>query len=132
MSRVNFNLAAVLALSILLAGCGASTGNTKLAKMDHHQVSNMIVKGKTHANEIRAQLGDPTDINIDDNGNRKWVYAHTKSDLKATAYIPYVNLVSSGTNDTTKKLIICFDKQDRVVDYMITQSKGETKTGLVH
>lgn len=125
-------LGLTLGVILLITGCGASTGNQKLAKLSTDQVSALFVKGQTTSQEVRARLGEPEDVDIDIKGNKKWLYSHKKSNLKAIGYIPYVNLISSGTDDVTKKLVIRFDKQDRVAEYAITSSKGESKWGLVN
>jgi len=52
-----------------------------------------------------------------------------KHSQKAINFVPFANLVYSGTNDTKKKLVIIFDKNDKVLDYLITENKGETGFG---
>jgi len=130
--KVNFLGISVAVVLLMLGGCGGSTGNTKLAKLNEGDVSSMFVKGETTSEQVRAKLGDPSDVDFDNNGHKKWTYAHTKSSLKATNYIPVVSLITGGTNDTTKKLVVIFDKNDRVLDHLVTLNKGETKVGLVH
>lgn len=123
-------LALMLALNVL-GGCGSTTGNDRLAKMNEQDICTKIVKGKTTSEEVRLCLGEPTDVDFDNKNRKKWIYNHTKSTLTAISYVPYANLISSGTNDLTKKLVIVFDEKDRVMDFITTESKGKTNTGLV-
>lgn len=115
----------------LLSGCGQTTGNAQLAKMNNCDISSVIVKGKTTSDEVKCCLGEPTDVDFDNQNRKKWTYSHTKSTATAISYVPYVNLLKSGTNDLSKKLVIVFDKNDRVADYITTESKGQTNLGIV-
>lgn len=113
-----------------ISGC-ASTGNKELSKMETHSLSETFVKGKTTSAEVRSQFGEPSDIDFDSTGRQKWTYSHTKSTSKVSNFIPIVSLFKSGSNDLTKKVVIIFDKEDKIADYMATQSKGETKIGIL-
>jgi hypothetical protein len=45
-------------------------------------------------------------------------------------YIPVANLFTSGTDDTTKKLVMIF-KNGILDDYSSSSAKGETRAGLL-
>ena len=63
-------------------------------------------------------------------GSVKWVYTHIKRSAMTRNYIPVVNWFSSGTNDTTKKLVIIF--KDGVLENLSSSTgKGESKAGLL-
>lgn len=124
-------LIAALAVIFTLAisGC-ASTGNTKLAAMGTNDVSKLLTKGKTTVNDVRAQFGEPSDVDFDPNGNKKWTYEHVKKSSKPINFVPYANLFYSGTNDTKKKLVMIFDKNDTLLDFLVTETAEESKQGV--
>jgi outer membrane protein assembly factor BamE (lipoprotein component of BamABCDE complex) len=124
------NYGVIFAVMLQLSGC-ASTGNTQLSKVNTDNLSNILVKGETTLVAVKQRFGDPSDVDFDSKGNKKWTYAHTKMTSKAINFVPIVNYFKNGTDNVTKKLVIIFDQNDTVVDYMATQSKGETKLGIL-
>lgn len=112
------------------SSCAADSGNTKLAKTDSRAIDSAFIKGKTTQQEVKDIFGDPDDTDIMADGRVKWVFTHIKRSAMARNYIPVVNWVSSGTNDTTKKLVMVFNN-GVLVDYSTSTSKGETKAGLI-
>ncbi len=123
-------LSSVIGLSVFFSGCAIKTGNEVLGKMEKSQVEQGIVKGKSTKEEIKVMFGDPTSVDFDNNSLEKWTYLHVRSDAKLINYVPYANLFASGTNDTKKTLVILFDDKGIVKNYINSDAKGETKTGL--
>ena len=119
----------VLSAIILISGC-ASTGNRKLAKTDPLSLSRLITRGKTTSSEIKSHFGDPNDIDFTPEGNPKWIYLHIRNTPKVSNFIPIISWFVTGTNDTTKKLVVIFRKDSIVKDYLVIEGKGETKTGF--
>ncbi|MEY3183209.1 MAG: hypothetical protein RLZ35_1194 [Pseudomonadota bacterium] len=120
----------MILISTLLSGCATKNGNPHLEKMSQEKVSAQLIKGKTTKEEVKLSFGEPNDIDILPDGRENWQYSFVRSSLKGVAYIPYVNMVYNGTNDTTKKLKVLFDKQDKVEHYSFSVAQGETKRGL--
>lgn len=120
----------LIVAALVLVGC-ASTGNQKLGKMQTHELNQTIVEGKTTKAQIKQVLGDPSVVDIDNFGNEKWTYTHSKSQVKPENFIPVFSLFVSGTNDKSKSLVILFDKNNVVKKHVYSEAKGETKTGLL-
>lgn len=128
---INFTKAFVAVFTLLfLIGC-ASTGNQRLANASSDSVSQNIVDGKTTKAEVEALLGQPDNIDFNHANNEKWTYEYKKSEAKGSNFIPVVNVFSSGSNDFKKTVVIVFNKQGIVQNHAYSESKGETKTGLV-
>ena len=115
---------------LMLTQCAVQTGSSKLAEAESKDINQLLVKGKPTRTEVEAVFGEPSDTDVLPDGRIKCVYIHTKHSAMARNYIPVVNWFSSGTDDTTKKLVILF--KDDVVDvFTTTTSQGETKGGLL-
>lgn len=121
----------LIPMMLVLSGCVGDSGNTKLAKTNHETINSTFVKGRTTQQEVKDMFGDPDDTDIMMDGKVKWTYQHIKRSAMARNFIPVVNWMSSGTNDTTKKLVMVF-KNGILEDYSTSTSKGETKAGLMN
>jgi outer membrane protein assembly factor BamE (lipoprotein component of BamABCDE complex) len=132
MSKKFMPFMAVVSIAFLLGAC-ASQGNTQFAKAmdDGRSIDDIIIDGKTTKTQVKAHLGEPSDVDYHANGDEKWTYDHTKRNLKAVNFVPVANWFMRGTNDTKKKLVIIFDKNDVVKKHQSTTAKGETKMGLL-
>lgn len=119
------------AAAILSVGCAASSGNYKLAKFKTNEAGRLFVKGKTTPQDVHALLGDANDVEITNQGQKRLTYVHVRSTAKLINFVPIANSLVQGTDDTTKKLVLIFDENDKLVNYVITHSKGETKVGLL-
>lgn len=125
-----FYIIMILGVSFFLTGCAADSGNTKLANTSNEQIKSAFVKGQTTQEEVKKVFGEPNDIDIMSNGQIKWVYTYIAHSAMVKSFIPVVNLFSSGTDDTTKKLVLIF-KDGILVDFASSTAKGETKTGAL-
>ncbi|MGZ8547757.1 MAG: outer membrane protein assembly factor BamE domain-containing protein [Sulfuricurvum sp.] len=130
MKKISIVVASILVASITMTGCAVKAGNETLGKMDKHQIEQGIVKGKSTKEDVKAMLGDPDKTDFDNNSLEKWSYIHVRKDLKAVSYIPVANWFVSGTNDTTKTLVVVFDDKGIVKNFINSDAKGETKGGL--
>lgn len=119
-----------LTTSIILAGCGANTGNQKIAKKSTAELQQMVTKGVSTKNDVVAMFGEPDDTDILADGRNKYIYVNIKRDSKFANYIPGGGMLFGGTNDTAKKIVILFDKNDVVESVSASTSQGETKTGV--
>ena len=120
----------VVILACFLCACAAKTGNQFLEKTSNEQIEAYLVKGRTTKDQVRQGFGDPLDIDFLPNGLENWTYSFSRSEAKAINFVPYANLVYSGTNDTTRRLKILFSKNGTVESHAFTNSAGETKYGL--
>ena len=121
-------LASVVAL-MLLSGCASKTGNEALEKANSQGIESILIKGTTTKAEVTDYFGEPQEVDFMDNGQEKWKYSHMRKSLKVINYVPVANWFIGGTNDTTKSLVLLFDK-DVLVNYSIASAKGESKAGL--
>ena len=115
---------------LLLLGC-SSTGNRALKNETEQSISQKILEGKTTMAEVKTMLGSPLSTSFTDGGLVIWTFRFTEKQATATSYIPVVYLFSSGTKGTTKELKILFDDEDIVKKLSMTESKTETKAGLI-
>jgi predicted small secreted protein len=123
----------IVALAIcasLLTGCAVKTGNDKLEDVSSESVGKVIIKDKSTKANVKEAYGEPQKVDFMANGLEKWEYSHIRKAGKAVNYVPVVNWVVGGTNDTTKSLVILFDG-DIVKNYSMAVSEGETKGGLL-
>lgn len=125
-----YALTLLLCLSLSTTQCAVQTGSTKLSESDSQDINRMLIKGITTRADVEKMFGEPSDTDVLVDGRIKCVYVHTKHSAMTRNYIPVVNWFSSGTDDTTKKLVIVF--KDDVVDVFTTKTaQGETKGGLL-
>lgn len=117
--------------ALVISGCAVKTGNETLGKMEKSQIEGGIVKGKSTKTDVKAMLGDPDKTDFDNNSLEKWTYIHVRRDAKAVNYVPVVNWFVAGTNDTTKTLVVLFDDNGIVKNFINSDAKGETKGGLL-
>lgn len=118
-------LIAALALAVL-SGC-ASVGT----KLTEQQIAQLEI-GKTTYDEALAILGEPTEVDLDSDGNRILVYEHLKAKTKGVNFIPIVGLFAGGADTERDITKLYFDKNGVLKD-MISRLgiKGETKTGVI-
>jgi outer membrane protein assembly factor BamE (lipoprotein component of BamABCDE complex) len=121
----------VASTALMMSGCAVKSGNETLGKLEKNQVEQGIVKGKTTKNDVKAMLGDPDKTDFDNNSLEKWTYVHVRRDVKAVNFVPVVNWFVQGTNDTTKTLVVLFDDNGIVKNFINSDAKGETKGGLL-
>lgn len=123
-------LSVIMASALMMSGCAVKSGNETLGKLDKMQVEQGVTKGKSTKSDVKAMLGDPDKTDFDNNGLEKWTYIHVRKDMKAVNYIPVANWFVGGTNDTTKTLVVLFDDNGIVKNYINSDAHGETKGGL--
>ncbi|MDD3450944.1 outer membrane protein assembly factor BamE [Sulfurimonas sp.] len=120
----------LVATLILGSGCAVKTGNETLGAIEKSEIDTKIVKGKSTKQDVKTLLGDPDKTDFDNNSLEKWTYLHTRKDAKFVNYVPVANWFVAGTNDTTKSLVIVFEENGIVKNFITSDAKGETKGGL--
>jgi len=126
--RILISLLTVITV-FMLNGCAGKTGHAFLEKASEPDIAQSLVANRTTKDEVKQKFGDPQDVDFEENGNEKWVYSFTRSSAKAANFVPVVSAFYRGTNDTTKKLKIVFNKEGKLLRYAFTSSQGETKLG---
>ncbi len=123
----------ILVLSVgCVAGCYSTSSGTKI---DDSKVS-QIKKGVTTRAEVEVLLGKPSSVSMMGDGRRMMFYTYVEASGHATAgsYIPFANLVTSGTQSQvhTQRLQIILTKDDIVEDYEWSTGGQETASGMFH
>ena len=116
-------------LSAGLVGC-SSQGNEQIDHLTVSQVSRQIIRGKTTADQVKADLGDPLKVSYNSDGNQQWEYDYTKLHLTPTDFVPFINAVEINARGTKKSLVILFNHQGVVEHYSLTCSKIYKHRGL--
>ncbi len=122
-------LATAAILSAGLVGC-SSQGNQQLDCLTVSQASRQIIRGKTTADQVKADLGGPLKVSYISDGNQQWEYDYTKLHLTAADFMPFINLVEVNARGTNKSLVILFNHQGVVEHYSLTCSKIYKHRGL--
>ena len=76
-------------------------------------------------------FGDPQEIDFDIHGKEKWKYSFKKSSEMPINFVPIISAFKSGTNDTSKNLVIIFNQDETVSHHAFSEAKGETTIGIV-
>ena len=114
--------------SAFLGGC-ASSGNESIADASHQTVSGQLVKGRTTQAQVRQLYGDPIKTSFTDSGNKAWEYEFSRLHSKPTNFIPYVDLIYSGSEGDKKSLVIFFDKSKVVSNIRSAHRKSISAEG---
>ena len=105
------------------------TGHQFLEEMSETQISQFLIPNQTTKAQVKEKFGDPEDVDFNPDGTETWVYKFKRSEAQGINYVPVASLFYNGTNDTTKRLKIVYDCQNRVNKYAFSQSQGETRLG---
>ena len=119
--------AAVLALG--LSGC-VSSGATSLKDENKETIATKVSEGMT-GDEVRTNLGDPTNVSYTDGGKEIWTYEFMEGQMTAQSFIPVVSMFSSGVEGTKKQLVILFDEELKVERYTMSSQDVESKSGII-
>ncbi len=98
---------ALALVAALLAGC-TTVGNGQLAQLDAPSTSALLVPGRTTEADVRAALGQGTEIRFD-SGFETWHYFYREGLSKGWDDVPYIGLITSQLDRPTKELVILFD-----------------------
>lgn len=112
-----------------LFGC-SSQGNAKLSKLDDKSGNDLINNIHTKEDAFKT-LGEPNDQDFDTNGNQKWTYSLVEGKMKASSFIPIVDMFNSGVDQDKKKIVFVFNSQGEVIGRLFVTSKDEMNTSLI-
>lgn len=116
-------------LVAMLAGC--TSGNKAISQLNSSQMASMIHDGRTSKAEIRAQFGEPSNIDLTNDGSEKWSFKHINTTAKMMSYIPIVSTIKKGKNDVKRELVVLFDQKDIVKKHAFIIAKREATVGLL-
>ena len=118
------NCCAALALSSLLiggSGCVFAMGSKRSA--DPMLVA-QIKERRTTKDGVRSILGDPNGVSFVQD-EEIWTYFYHRTQMRATNWIPYVNIVAGGYDMESAQVTVIFDSRD-VVKHV---GQGRTQGG---
>jgi len=109
----------MLGVALLCSGCwsyGAKIDDTKLAQIE---------RGKSTRADVEALIGKPATVDFTDSGLEKWIYLHSRSQMRAASLIPVIGIVAGGADTKTETLTVLFNTGGVVMSY----GKGEWAGG---
>ena len=130
MKKISLIASSLVLGTVLFTGCAVKTGNDRIENVTQDNILNMIEDGKSTKADVRKAFGEPRNIGFMDNGLEKWEYHHSRSVQKGVNYVPVVNWLVKGTDDTKKTLLVLFEG-NIVKTHSFSSSEGETMGGLV-
>ena len=125
------NIFVSLAIALGLSAC-ATSGNVKMKDQTQSSVSQQIVEGKTTKAEIVQAFGQATTVSFTDAGNEIWTDKHSRDVSHVRNFVPYVNMISSGSDTVTKELVDMFNKNEIVSKYTMREIQGTSHQGIIH
>ncbi|MFY9402937.1 MAG: outer membrane protein assembly factor BamE [Candidatus Omnitrophota bacterium] len=95
------------ALIFCLEGC-ATTGSSSI--IDDSRIS-QIQKGVSTKEDVRSLFGSPTKVDFTDAGYEVWEYVYSRSQTRASSFLPYLGAVAGGSDSVTHTLTIQFTEE---------------------
>lgn len=121
----------ILFIILFFSGC-TTVGSTQLGSIEKSEISQKIIKNKSTMDEVVAIIGNPTSSKIDANNKEIWVYDFSSSRKTLPSYIPIVKEFSSGINNKSINLIIYFNENNIVQNYIYKAKKIQQNSGYLH
>ena len=75
-------------------------------------------------------LGDPLSVSLTESGLEILTYEFVRFTPKARNFIPY-NVFSVGNDENKKVLVVLLNEDGTVKKVILSESEGETKSGLL-
>jgi outer membrane protein assembly factor BamE (lipoprotein component of BamABCDE complex) len=119
----------LLVMSALMIGCGTS-GTRALRDETQSSISEKLQEGVTTKAEVYAMLGDPLSVSLTESGLEILTYEFVRFTPKARNFIPY-NVFSVGNDENKKVLVVLLNEDGTVRKVILSESEGETKSGLL-
>jgi len=115
-----------LALNLMqFSACTISDGNPIIAD---DTVMSRIQEGRTKKQEVRRMFGEPESVEFPAAASERWTYIYYSSHIGFHNFIPFVGLVTSGTDSNKMYTFeINFARNGVVKDYSWTRSHGEVR-----
>lgn len=126
-----YKLLVILFLSILFSGC-TTTGSTKLGSIEKNEINQKIIKNKSTMDDVITMIGTPTSTKIDMNNKEIWIYDFSSSRKTLPSYIPLIKEFSRGVTNKSKKLIIYFNENNIVNNYLYNAKDIQQNSGYLH
>jgi hypothetical protein len=115
----------IIGMALVLSSCFAAG-----RKVTHEQVSELI-PGKTTYQEVIARLGKPTNSTFRSDGTRSIFYSYTQTQMKATNYIPYLNLFTRGSESESSSTHLHFDRNGILTTFSSDTGEISNDSGIL-
>ena len=110
-----------LGLAAFLTGCVHAHGTKAAADTE---ARSKVIKGVTTKSEVHQLLGKPTGITDMGEKGEMWTYTYSKTQARATNFIPIVGSLAGGADTETHSVSIKFDLQGVVQTISEYDSQG--------
>ena len=116
----------IICFLVLLSLIGCMTVGKPIEEKQLTQLQD----GITTQEAVLKIMGEPSDRTIIDTGEEKWIYVYMRAKPTWVTFVPYVNLVESGTNVKGQKLEILFDANKIVKKHTVSKPTTAVKSGI--
>lgn len=82
---------------------------------------NGFKKGKTHYQEIIAQVGIPDEVKVLPDGGREIIYIYTRIQPRAVSFIPYIGNFVEGRDKKVSTVSFRFTNQAILEEYSLNE-----------
>ena len=114
--RQLITLLVALSLALAVSGCSTVSGPQALGDATPDSLSQDLITGKTTLDDVRKEFGEPTFVDLRDNGDTQWAYIYRKSDFLAG----YKAMLGGQATAGETRLTVDFDKDKKVRRYALT------------
>lgn len=106
MEKVFKGMVVVLCVMVL-SGC-ATIGTKQITK---REIVSQIKEGKSTKADVKALLGEPSNISFTDAGEEDWSYCYSRATTRPATFIPIIGIFTGGADTETHTLTIRFTKE---------------------
>ncbi len=118
MKKKYLKIILILTIASSLTACSTHSGNIRATDQT---VTDKIKIGKTTKDDVRNLLGETQNVLSEGTGKDVWIYQYSQTDLKAKAFIPFLNLVGEAPDQTTLSTLTIMYTQDGIVENVINR-----------
>ncbi|MCX5893819.1 MAG: outer membrane protein assembly factor BamE [Deltaproteobacteria bacterium] len=116
-------IAVVLVVWLAVAAC-VSTGAREITQP---ATTGRLETGKSTKAEVTAVLGFPASVTYGRKGEETWDYYYVTEYPQAIDFVPVAAALSDGFNQTTRALMVSFDRQGLVQNLQKSRTTGKAE-----
>ncbi|MFT6461000.1 MAG: hypothetical protein ACJA0Y_000494 [Maricaulis maris] len=110
---MNFRVLTVIVCALALAGCASNMGTQTVNDFSRFM---QLEGGVTTKADVYELFGQPHLVNqIEESGETIWTYYSIRETMNATTYIPYLGLVTGGSDVDSTRADFFFDSGDTYI-----------------
>ena len=111
-------------LALMLAPACVSTGAREIT---HTESTGRLETGKSAKAEVTALLGFPAIVTYGQKGEETWDYYYVTEYPTAIDFVPVVNALTPGFNQTTRGLTVSFNRQGVLQNLQLSRTSGQAE-----